>query len=231
MTAPAEQLRAAAAKIRETAAKATPGPWVDMSTEEDSIYPRWIMGPPTVPDDPWSFTEPIKVTGDLVDHEIVSREDTAWIALMSPALAEPLAAWLEKTAETVRHHEPDTQYDGLPNWQWCTGCDTEECEGLQNITAALTVARAVLGEPITTPVPSTIPARDVRPGYVVRHHSMANDGSLWDVRITASTPSRSPLSPGYQRLEWVLVDDESVSSSVWLHGDDGVVLVHRGEAP
>ncbi|HEX7050139.1 MAG TPA: DNA cytosine methyltransferase, partial [Longimicrobiales bacterium] len=44
MVTPAEQLRAAAARLRDTAAAATLGPWAHVSTSADGIRPRWIIG-------------------------------------------------------------------------------------------------------------------------------------------------------------------------------------------
>jgi len=41
---PAEQLRAAAARLRDTAAAATLGPWAHVSTSADGIRPRLIIG-------------------------------------------------------------------------------------------------------------------------------------------------------------------------------------------
>lgn len=93
----ADQLRRAAAKLRETAAPLLP------------------------------------VSGDLwvsfyleADHAL-TRADSAWIALMDPALADPLAAWFEDTAAdmtTERRSEPTTSSEQY----------------------AVTVARAILGE-------------------------------------------------------------------------------------
>jgi hypothetical protein len=65
-TDPANVLRAAATRLRELAAPATPGPW------------RAI---------------------DLGPH----GHPRVWIAALDPAVAEPLAAWLELAA-TANHH-------------------------------------------------------------------------------------------------------------------------------
>jgi hypothetical protein len=86
---PAEELRAAATKLRETAANATPGPW------ENAENDLWIGGPV------WGY----QVTKDGT----FIGEDSAWIALMHPGLAEPLAEWLDSEANrrhtaTAHHH-------------------------------------------------------------------------------------------------------------------------------
>ena len=114
---PSETLRAAATKLRETASKATPGPWQigpefgDMVTSPE---PNW-NGNPTV------------IASDLADgHPGFDWNNVAWVALMSPAVAEPLAAWLETCANDLadaRH------YIDEPN----------SCEH------ALAIARSILG--------------------------------------------------------------------------------------
>ncbi|MFG2001768.1 hypothetical protein ACGFNU_21715 [Spirillospora sp. NPDC048911] len=76
---PAEELRAAASLLRDTAAKA----FKDRAWEnhEDDL---WIGGPV------WGYR--IQKLGTLTEA------DSAWIALAQPRIAEPLAAWLEKVA-------------------------------------------------------------------------------------------------------------------------------------
>lgn len=89
---PAEELRAAAAKLRETAGTATDGPW-----QLDGPY--W-----------WHSGDCTHVVTDARDRMSVAvmpqREDAphrdanaAWIALAHPGLAEPLAKWLEREAK------------------------------------------------------------------------------------------------------------------------------------
>lgn len=100
---PAEELRSAAAKLRETAAKATPGPWEHVSTDDDGIRPLWVIGPPEDPEDGWTCREVVYFTdemagllADVTEPEgIMSRADLDWMALMGPTVAHPLATWLE----------------------------------------------------------------------------------------------------------------------------------------
>ncbi|MFB4306915.1 hypothetical protein [Actinomadura sp. GTD37] len=87
---PAEELRAAATLLRETASKATPGPW---TTRE-------------VPDEP--YAEVMAGTEVAVAHAVSEHlagpgaaAEAEWIALMSPAVAEPLAASLEEAAQAA----------------------------------------------------------------------------------------------------------------------------------
>jgi hypothetical protein len=76
---PSETLRAAAARLRELAAKATDGPWYWNGSQVD-VEPT---------------TRGTYVVGDgQQEDDVVTPEDGAWIAIMSPVVAEPLAAWL-----------------------------------------------------------------------------------------------------------------------------------------
>jgi hypothetical protein len=76
---PAETLRAAAQHVREMAQQATPGPWVANGAGVGTDY---------------TDNEPdLIVAVDAFDPN-----DAAWMALMHPGLAEPLAAWLESVA-------------------------------------------------------------------------------------------------------------------------------------
>lgn len=87
-----EELRAAATLLREAAAKATPGPWTvrpgndvsaNVARNDDLII------------DGGGYTSDGKVTV----YGAALNTDAAWIALASPLLSEPLAAWLESCAK------------------------------------------------------------------------------------------------------------------------------------
>ena len=119
---PAEELVAAAAKLRETATAATPGPWEDVSTDDTGAWPRWILGAPNAD----GYGQDVLVVHEEVaeDYSVIAREDLAWIALASPALAEPLAAWLES-------------WDGLEF--------TEQGALLDDLKYALKIARVITG--------------------------------------------------------------------------------------
>lgn len=88
---PAVRLRAAAALVRERAGAATPGPWT--ATEL----------PPNAHHRPahWVTTE--YADGDATVSATVAdcpwrQADASWIALMGPAVGEPLATWLDGEA-------------------------------------------------------------------------------------------------------------------------------------
>lgn len=75
---PQDKLTRAAELIRERAGRATAGPWAD--------YTNGYV---------WD------ADGNCVISER-SQRDGAWIALMSPAVAPHIAAWLERCAEDYR---------------------------------------------------------------------------------------------------------------------------------
>lgn len=90
-----EELLAAARRLRETASAATPGPWEDCSDPDGGAWPRYVIGSPAPGSD--RGEEVLRVHESIAD-QVVTRDDTAWIALAHPGLAEPLAAWLEGVA-------------------------------------------------------------------------------------------------------------------------------------
>lgn len=79
---PADEISQAAATLREAAAKATEGPWIAEYSGP--------TGNCVIPHDAQSTREHVAKT--QLYH---AQADAEWIALMSPVLAEPLAAWLE----------------------------------------------------------------------------------------------------------------------------------------
>ncbi|TYB50253.1 hypothetical protein FXF51_56865 [Nonomuraea sp. PA05] len=86
----ASELRPAAARLREAARKATPGPWTAEHPSwagENAVLSTALNG------------HAVAVCGEETkgaDHP--ASADAAWIALASPLLAEPLAALLEHFA-------------------------------------------------------------------------------------------------------------------------------------
>jgi hypothetical protein len=129
---PAEELRAAATKLRETASKATPGPWEirDGNKVSSNVVSREDM---VIDGGGWTDGTKAVVYGAAL------TADAVWIALASPALAEPLAAWLEGI--TARHNlSPD--FDDRDECIWCA--EPWPCPDLRD---ALAVARAINGDP------------------------------------------------------------------------------------
>jgi hypothetical protein len=118
---PAETLRAAAAKVRETGAKATPGPWTAQEVP-DEVYVEIMAG-----------TE-VAVAHAVCEHPAApgAAADAEWIALMSPALAGPLASRLDAAADA--YELLTTQYGISPE------------DAVAGVSASLAMARAILGE-------------------------------------------------------------------------------------
>lgn len=84
---PAEELRAAAAKLREMAAVATPGPWtlVKNIQEHTSSHMQSTWSRP-------GKTQAVKAS---------QHDDYAWVVLLGPDKAELLAVWLETEAHCL----------------------------------------------------------------------------------------------------------------------------------
>lgn len=153
-TSTAQQLRDAATRLRTAGTNATPGPWtigngttigLGITQTERGCF-TYETQLATVIDD-----EEREEENNPARHPLGSAEDDAtWIALASPVIAEPLAAWLEETARTARQHQTAGGYAGMPTFRWCIDCDTEECDGLLNLDRALAVARAINGTPAVT---------------------------------------------------------------------------------
>ncbi|MFI7644100.1 hypothetical protein [Nonomuraea sp. NPDC049400] len=78
----ADELREAAAKLREKAENAPHGPW-----HWEGTYPQRISNAAAI------------VVADTFTGPEVPPYGAEWITLVSPELAEPLASWLEKAAK------------------------------------------------------------------------------------------------------------------------------------
>jgi hypothetical protein len=119
---PQQTLTAAATKVRETSQGVShyPTPWY--AEPSDDECDQWQVLYPT--DNPLAG-----LIATTPDYGRVWLAD--WIALMSPAVAEPLAAWLEGCAsEASSMTDPD---------------DWSICDEPSSVRSALAVARAVLG--------------------------------------------------------------------------------------
>lgn len=129
----ADELRDAATTLRQTATKATPGPWT-------SGLPSWAGSNAVLN----SHGHPIAVCGDETegaDHP--ASADAAWIALASPLLAEALADLLNAAATTWDHQLAySADHSALHHADPGCGRRVEQCRCLD---AALGVARALNG--------------------------------------------------------------------------------------
>lgn len=118
---PATELRAAAQLLRERSSAATSAPW---SYDPDKMWnlPGMHYGEEFVGHRrEGERTVCVAGTGPADDPQ--SMADAAWIALMHPGLGEPIAAWLERTAD---YYRPGTTHP-------------------THVVRALAVARALLG--------------------------------------------------------------------------------------
>lgn len=88
MSSEALYLRAAAKRLRELAADATPGPW--------TLYDRGVC---------WEINEL-----DAHDGTSLRRGDAHYIAALNPLIAEPLAKWLESEADTYEEWPSSDNY-------------------------------------------------------------------------------------------------------------------------
>jgi hypothetical protein len=92
VTSPAEELRAAATKLRDMAAKATPGPWTVVKNIQQGtgshMQSTWFRGDRKRPVHP------------------SQHDDYEWISLMGPDKAELLASWLDRAADSLTAHLP-----------------------------------------------------------------------------------------------------------------------------
>jgi hypothetical protein len=85
---PADELRAAAERLREAGEAAHDGPWAMSKAGREE----------------WPYTAFVTVAADDLYGRIADvwcgagEENAAWIALAHPGVAEPLATWLEAVA-------------------------------------------------------------------------------------------------------------------------------------
>lgn len=83
MTTPADELRAAADKLRALASTATDGPWHQKG----------------IGDEGWTVTSANRFIAETEDSE-KGRADADWIATMHPGVGNALADWLDLFANT-----------------------------------------------------------------------------------------------------------------------------------
>ena len=106
---PDERLRAAAARLREVAGAATPGPWERQEkwaliySGSDAVVHAFYAGV-------------CECCGEGIEDNaqaLASVEDTTYIAMMGPPVALALADWLDAEAQD-RSHDPG-KHDGSPS--------------------------------------------------------------------------------------------------------------------
>lgn len=110
MSTPAEELRDAAKALRDTAAKATRGPWVFFQTitrndlDEDMA---WTVCRPVCEKangsecDPDCGADVLQTGAEGCEHDYIAQGDVVWMTLVHPGLAEPFADMLEHIADDM----------------------------------------------------------------------------------------------------------------------------------
>lgn len=127
---PAEEIRAAAAKIRTLASEATPAPWTQRWDHQelqvhgpDQEYPYSVVE--------WTYAVATVEPQATEQRAECDTADADWIATMHPGVGEKLARWLEATVVEVVAAE-GTEYALHTGGGMFAGWD-----------AALAVARAI----------------------------------------------------------------------------------------
>lgn len=137
----AEELRAAAARIRWRVEKLSLAHWFAASRDDDTLWWVWAEDE----EDPRRVLT-IQTDNDDAEQEAALAEH---IAGWSPPPALAVAAWLEQTAD--RHHEDTTgrHYELCHSGRWdnhsVPGCPHWVPDPCPDMVAALAVARAVPG--------------------------------------------------------------------------------------
>ncbi len=129
---PSETLLAAADRVRDLAAAATPGPWE--------------QGERCV----WEGNIGVPVVADCEKGEggVLHEHDARWIAALSPALAPMIERWLRESAESLARHEPAWRDQPDVYDEPIVRRTPAEVDALveHHFGAALGFARAILGE-------------------------------------------------------------------------------------
>jgi hypothetical protein len=134
----AGELREAAAKLREKASAAPAGPWnVDGPWWWDREPATCSTVLTTEPD-----RDAVAVIAPEYNRHPKAENAAPWIALVSPALAEPLASWLESAAVW---HDETTVVLTDPNHVLHHACGGVAGEDCQCFVHPLAVARVVNG--------------------------------------------------------------------------------------
>ncbi|MFB4280816.1 hypothetical protein ACBJ59_36390 [Nonomuraea sp. MTCD27] len=115
-----EELKTAAATLRETAAKATRGPWVPYpTTTADQHDEAWTISRTWCSEtegtcEPDCGQKVLSTGAEGCEEDNIREGDVSWICLTNPLLAEPLAAWLTFEAAIFEQIDPDRQGACVP---------------------------------------------------------------------------------------------------------------------
>jgi hypothetical protein len=134
---PAEELRAAAKRLRETAKEATPVHgqpygWDGFSEKHAELGRAVVYGGPGVDGYRTGTVFEFKEWTDCEECVRPTEGDVEWMTLVDPGLAEPLAAWLDA-------HGRDLEGAGG------TLANLSTCDSPADVKHALAVARVLNG--------------------------------------------------------------------------------------
>lgn len=123
--APADTIRHAITRLRDSAADATPGPWTSLDGGDRLIHEH---------DDGFDY---------VVDEPMSNAANAWYIALMNPLVAVALADWLE--AELLVHEQAGALALAATSGEVHIGGHVARVEvGLSTLDKALAVARALV---------------------------------------------------------------------------------------
>ncbi|MEU6781457.1 hypothetical protein ABZ912_19815 [Nonomuraea angiospora] len=121
-TTVADELRTAAATLREAAKEATRGPWVKHGTlgDRQNDGHAWTITRPYcdkgAPDgcEPDCIANVLTTGAEGCEEDNLREADAAWICLANPLLAEPLATALEHAAKEYEHFGTRSDWTDCP---------------------------------------------------------------------------------------------------------------------
>lgn len=117
---PATELCAAAAKLRAVAEIATGGPWEIRpgNNVSSNIAASAVEGGGWMVIDGGGWSEEVDGKLKAVVYGAALNADAAWITLMHPGMAEPLAKWLEDAARGYEGFAEDHGHDVAERVVW-----------------------------------------------------------------------------------------------------------------
>lgn len=137
---PSALLTAAADRVRDLAAQATPGTWSAKDMAEEGHPGVWWVDCVHEDDAGTTWTT-------IADLETVNpAADARWVAAMSPEVAPHLERWLREVADNAARSVPAWQNMGVDGYPGPRRTEAEVASLVEHhYGAALALARAILG--------------------------------------------------------------------------------------
>ena len=136
-TTVAEELRTAAAKLREAVAAVPAGHW----TLHEDLIEHDGSSESAILTDARPGMDALVLSGEWWGEGLAVMR----LLVALHVAAEPLASWLESAAWVAGEHPQDPDYAGLPDTRFCNTCQDEETTCVAFVAGALAVARAING--------------------------------------------------------------------------------------